>query len=111
MPDFVPETAIDSEEVFRRGGRNFGDEDFAHFKCPSCDRISLLEYEVETVYVDRSGLSAPAPVYSVSFECVRCRKTVPTDEPCAGPKASTRFYVTWAALDHSDWAWISRPEK
>jgi hypothetical protein len=52
MSDFVPEGAIDYGEVFRRGGHNFGDEDFALFKCPSCGRIYLLEYEVDTVYLD-----------------------------------------------------------
>ena len=30
--ELVPETAIDYEEVFRRGGRNHEDEDFALFK-------------------------------------------------------------------------------
>ena len=29
MTDLVPENAIDYDEVFRRGGQNLGDEDFA----------------------------------------------------------------------------------
>jgi hypothetical protein len=52
MSDLVPEDAINYDEVFRRGGHNVGDEDFALFKCPNCGRIYLLEYEVDTVYLD-----------------------------------------------------------
>jgi hypothetical protein len=49
MSHFVPESAIDYEAVLRRGGRNLGDEDFALFKCPSCNRLYLMDYEVDTV--------------------------------------------------------------
>jgi hypothetical protein len=50
VAEFVSEAVIDYAEVFRRGGRNLGDEDFALFKCPKCGRVYLLEYEVDTVY-------------------------------------------------------------
>jgi hypothetical protein len=46
MTNPVPETALDYEEIFARGGRNPGDEDFALFKCPSCGQVYLLDYEV-----------------------------------------------------------------
>ena len=31
---------------------NCGDEDFALCKCPHCGRIYLIEYEVDTIYLD-----------------------------------------------------------
>jgi hypothetical protein len=37
--DFVTEADVDYDEVFRRGGRNYGDENFAFFKCPACGKV------------------------------------------------------------------------
>jgi hypothetical protein len=108
MNDLVPETAIDYEEVFRRGGRNHGDEDFALFKCPLCGWVYLLEYEVDTVYLDGNDLSRRALIFENTFSCLGCGNSVPHDEPWAGPKASTRFGVTWEELAESDWAWVVR---
>lgn len=105
MDEFVPESAIDYDEVFRRGGRNCGDEDFALFKCPRCDQVYLMEYEVDTVYLNGKDLSLRANVVSESFDCTNCHQTVPDDVPWVGPKASTRFQVTWEELATSDWAW------
>ena len=103
----VPEEAIDYDEVFRRGGRNLGDEDFALFKCPNCGRIYLLEYEVDTVYLDPTDLSRRLPVDPESFDCVSCGLRVPDDEPWTGPGASPRFGVTWGELIQSDWRWVA----
>src|SRR5882724_7879851 len=108
MTDFVPETAIDYDEVIRRGGRNLGDEDFALFKCPACGRIYLLEYEVDTAYLDPEDLSRRADVVEGSFDCVECRRRIPDDEPWIGPKADSKFAVTWPELEASRWAWIAR---
>jgi len=94
MHKLVPETAIDYDEVLRRGGENCGDEDFALFKCPYCARVYLLEYEVDTVYLDANDLSRRANVASEPFPCVACNRLVPRDEPWAGPNASIRFGVT-----------------
>ncbi len=110
MSDLVPETAIDYDEVFRRGGRNHGDEDFALFKCPLCGRVFLIDYEVETVYLDGTDLSHRTLVAGKSFTCLGCGQLVPDDEPWIGPKASLRFGVTWKDLAASDWAWAARPE-
>lgn len=109
MFDSVPETAINYDEVFRRGGRNVGDEDFALFKCPRCGQIYLMEYEVDTVYLDPHDLSRRAPVFNTSFNCVACGQEVPSDEPWIGPKAAPRFQVTWAELEASDWHWAVFP--
>jgi predicted RNA-binding Zn-ribbon protein involved in translation (DUF1610 family) len=108
MADLVPETAIDYDEVFRRGGRNLGDEDFALFKCPSCGRIYLLEYEVDTAYLDADDLSRRADVVQGSFDCVACGRRIPDDEPWIGPKADLKFGVTWQELEASRWSWIVR---
>jgi hypothetical protein len=40
MSDFVPESEIDYDEVYRRGGYNCGDEDFALFRCPFCETFT-----------------------------------------------------------------------
>lgn len=52
----VPQSAIVYEEIFRRGGANCGDEDFALTKCPVCARIFLVEYEADTLYLDPENL-------------------------------------------------------
>jgi hypothetical protein len=107
LSDLVPEEAIKYGEVFRRGGRNLGDEDFALFKCPNCDRIYLLEYEVDTVYLDPNDLSRRAGVFDSSFECVARGREVPKDSPWIGPKASRSFGVTWKELEASEWSWVA----
>jgi hypothetical protein len=108
MADLVPESAIDYDEIFRRGGRNHGDEDFALFKCPSCGRIYLLEYEVDTAYLDPDDLSRCANVVECSFDCVRCGRRIPEGEPWIGREAHPRFAVTWAELEASRWSWVAR---
>jgi hypothetical protein len=108
MCDLVPETAIDYEEIFRRGGQNCGDEDFALFKCPSCCHIYLLEYEVDTAYLDADNLSLRANIFNQSFECVGCGQLIPNDEPWIGPRAHPKFGVSWAELEASKWSWIAR---
>jgi hypothetical protein len=107
MEGLVPEEAIDSAEVFQRGGHNMGDEDFALFKCPNCGRIYLLEYEVDTVYLDPNDLSRRLPVHADSFDCVDCGLRIPNDEPWIGPRVSPRFGVTWEELRQSDWGWVA----
>ena len=107
--DFVPEEAIDYDEILRRGGQNWGDEDFALFKCPLCGHVYLLEYEVDTVYLDARDLSKRVEVKlpERSFTCLQCAKTVPHGG-WAGPKVSAQFRVTWRELANSEWAWAAR---
>jgi len=110
--EFVPEAAIDYDEVFRRGGQNWGDEDFDLFRCPNCGHIYLLEYEVDTVYLDADDLTKRAAVFlpQRSFCCVTCAQQVPEGAWC-GPRAERRFRVTWAELKASRWAWVVKPAK
>ena len=104
---FVPEEAIDYEAIFARGGRNHGDEDFALFKCPLCHRIYLLEYEVDTVYLDGTDLSKRVePAIGASFTCVQCGQSVPRGA-WGGPWAEQRFRVSWSELKGSEWTWAA----
>jgi glyoxylase I family protein len=103
---YVPEDAIDHAAIFARGGANHGDEDFALFKCPDCGQVYLLEYEVDTVYLDATDLSKRVPVSSSSFRCVACRRDVARGA-WAGPRVEERFRVTWAELDASGWRWAA----
>jgi hypothetical protein len=110
MSRYVPESAIDHDAVIRRGGANCGDEDFAVFKCPSCSAVYLLEYEVDTIYLDGTDLSkrigATDPGFQ--FDCTKCGKAVPHGA-WAGPRAEERFKVTWSELQLSAWTWIATP--
>ena len=111
MSRYVPETAIDYEAIFRRGGRNFGDEDFALFKCPRCGYVYLLEYEADTVYLDGSDLSKRQDVTGrpvISFICVGCTQALP-EGAWAGPRAKEQFLVTWQELKASAWSWVATP--
>ena len=105
MSDFVPEEALDYDEIYRRGGQNCGDEDFALFKCPFCDRVYMMEYEVDTVYLDGWDLTKRCPVFNSSFDCLGCGRRIPHDRAWVGPRAAAEFQVTWAQLARSDWAW------
>ncbi len=105
--EFVPEQALDTQEVRRRGGANLGDEDFALFKCPRCNRVYLLEHEVDTVYLDPADLSRRADVVNASFACVGCGQKFP-DAAWAGPNAADEYKVTWGLLQASGWSWVAR---
>jgi predicted RNA-binding Zn-ribbon protein involved in translation (DUF1610 family) len=105
--DFVPEEDLDYPEIFRRGGANFGDEDFALFKCPGCGHVYLLEYEVDTVYLNPLDLSERKPAFEESFDCVRCGRRVPDDSPWVGSRQDRRFAVSWDELSSSEWRWIT----
>jgi hypothetical protein len=110
MADFVPESAVDYPAIFERGGANLGDEDFALFKCPNCGFIYLLEYEVDTVYLDGSNLTLRQDVTDSTqgFICIQCRKQFPPGA-WAGPRAEEKFLVTWGELQGSPWSWAVRP--
>jgi hypothetical protein len=105
MSDFVPEEKIDYEEVLRRGGHNCGDENFALFKCPFCDRVYMIEYEVDTAYLDGRDLTKRCSVFDCSFDCLGCGRQIPNNQPWIGKKATEDFQVTWEQVARSDWAW------
>lgn len=106
---FVPEDVLDYDEIFRRGGRNLGDEDFALFKCPNCNQVYLMDYEVDTVYLNAVDLSQRAGVAFGSFNCVRCGLLVP-EGAWVGPKQDKAFAVTWDEALASEWNWTIRKD-
>lgn len=107
--DEVPEAAIDYEEVFRRGGANCGDEDFALCKCPFCRTLFLVEYEADTIYTSATDLTIRQPINLgvSSFECTNCRIVWPRGI-WIGPDAPATMRVKWSDLAESPWSWISR---
>jgi hypothetical protein len=102
---FVTDEALDYEKIIQRGGANYGDEDFALFKCPHCDRIYLMDYEVDTVYLDPLDLRRRVDVFNTGFICERCGLEIPSG-PWVGPRALDKFRVTWGLLADSEWDWI-----
>jgi hypothetical protein len=108
VPDAVPEEALDYQEILRRGGANHGDEDFALCRCPKCGRIYLIEYEVDTLYLDPENLSRRVDLFSDPpfFNCENCGHRFP-DEPWLGPRAPADMQVTWDQLTASPWRWIT----
>jgi hypothetical protein len=106
--DYVHEEYVDYDEIYRRGGQNLGDEDFALFRCPACDRVYLVDYEVDTVYLDGRDLSRRIDVDGEPFYCTGCRERIPDDKAWVGQNPSPRFRVSWALLASSDWAWVAK---
>ena len=72
MDLFVPDYAIDVDEVLSRGGRNFGDEHFAVFRCPDCGKVYLIDHEVDIVFTEGRNLAARVPISDPGFRCVAC---------------------------------------
>ena len=108
MDLFVPDYAIDEDEVFSRGGRNFGDEDFAVFRCPACGKVYLIDHEVDIVFTDGSDLAARVPINDPGFTCVACGTGMP--EHPLGRRMTDSTRVTWDQLRDSDWGWVATIE-
>jgi hypothetical protein len=109
MYDFVPDFAIDRDEVFGRGGRNFGDEDFGLFKCPHCGRVYLIDAAVDMVYPDPKDVAARLATDGKSFACVGCGRSMP-EGPWVGGRAAQELRVTWDDLRSSGWRWVATTE-
>jgi len=109
MDLFVPDYAIDTDEVFSRGGRNFGDEDFALFKCPACWQIYLIDQAADVIYLDPKDVTTRLPAERIREKCVGCGAPLP-DEALAGPAAPDEVRVTWDQLRATRWAWVATVE-
>jgi len=109
VPDAVPEASLDCDEIIRRGGANCGDEDFALCKCPHCGRLYLVEYEVDTLYLDPANLDRRVDInIGVSgFCCVGCSERFPERTAWIGSKAPEGMQVTWQDLAASAWRWVT----
>lgn len=108
IPNAVPEEALDYAEIFRRGGANCGDEDFALFQCPHCCCIYLVEYEVDTLYLDARDLRRRIAVNLgvETIACEPCGQPLPL-APWVGPDAPASMQVSWPNLARSPWRWIT----
>jgi hypothetical protein len=109
MDLFVPDSAIDTDEVFSRGGRNFGDEDFARFKCPSCWQVYLIDQSADVVYLDPKDVTHRLPAERIRQRCEGCGQPLP-DAPLTGPAAPDEVRVTWDQLRATRWAWVATVE-
>src|SRR5947199_5152544 len=96
IPDAVPEAALDYDEILRRSGANSGDEDFALCKCPHCGRVYLVEYEVDTLYLDPVNLQQRIPInIGISgFQCEGCGGEFPEKTRWIGPTAPEAMQAT-----------------
>ena len=104
--DLVGEGEINYAAVMARGGANCGDEDFALFACPFCRHVYLLEYEVDTAYLDGNDLKNRVSVFNSGLPCVSCGEEIPGDTAWVGPKAPEKFRVHRDELMSSDWRWV-----
>jgi hypothetical protein len=105
--EIVPEEELDYGEIFRRGGRNFGDEDFDVCKCPHCGRVYLIEYEADTLYLDAGDLTRRVSIFNVTgFRCEGCGQSFPKGA-WIGAKAPAGMRVCWDDLAASPWRWIT----
>ena len=106
---FVPNYAIDTEEIFSRGGRNFGDEDFSLFKCPNCWQVYLIDQSADVVYVNPKDVNARVPAERLTARCVGCDSPI-TEAPLTGDAAPEAVRVTWDQLRATKWAWVATVE-
>ncbi len=105
----VPKEALDYDEILCRGGANCGDEDFALCKCPHCGRVHLVEYEVDTLYLDPANLDRRAVINIglSGFRCERCSGKFPERTVRIGSKAPEAVQVMWQDLSASPWRWVA----
>lgn len=110
IPDAVPEEALDAAEILCRGGQNHGDEDFALCKCPHCSQVYLVEYEVDTIFLDAHDLSKRPDTfdYPHNFTCIACGGRFPETGAWIGSKAPSKMQVTWSELAASPWRWVTQ---
>lgn len=104
----VPKNAIDYDEILRRrGGYEHGNEDFALVRCCLCGTVYLLNCEIDEIYFDPNDLTRreALPSWPTPFTCVTCKQPMPRDTPWVGPKATSKFVVTWGDLQNSGWKW------
>jgi hypothetical protein len=109
--DYVGEGEIDYYAVLARGGADCGDEDFALFACPFCRHTYLLEYEVDTAYLDGTDLTKRVSVFNTGFACVACSNEIRGDTAWVGSRAPDEFRVRRAELMRSDWRWVLKKPK
>ncbi|MDD2047197.1 hypothetical protein [Pseudomonas putida] len=82
---------------------SYGDEDFDIFNCPICKKIYLIDYEVDSIFLDPENLSE---IFNGDvFLCSFCGFDF-TGEVIIGAAADEKYKVTLEHLMQSDWKWI-----
>lgn len=114
MCDFVEETDVDYHKILSRGGANGGNEDYALFRCPACGRIYLIDYEVDTVFLDADDLArrVSIPGEDDSFPCANCGRRLDSQsiwEALRIEEDTEDWRVTWGSIQSSPWAWAVKP--
>lgn len=102
----VTEQEIDYHEIWKRGGREHGDEDFALFRCPRCNHIYLVDYETDTLFLNPNDLHERIQI-NYGFRCLECGQELPSG-PWWGPEAMEITKVPWELLESSQWRWVAR---
>ncbi len=114
MGDFVKETDINYYEIWKRGGANGGDEDYALFRCPNCRTTYLMDYEVDTVFLDADDLARRVSISGSddSFPCVSCGRPLDSHSIWKALRIeddTADWRVTWDSIRSSPWAWAVKP--
>ncbi|GKX60224.1 hypothetical protein [Leminorella grimontii] len=104
MKKYIEENDIDYEKVVNcLKGSTYGDEDFALFKCPHCNKIYLIDYEVETIFPSANDLHLMAN--GTDFSCVKCGYSF-IGKIIVGDRAYKIFKVTQDEIKDDDWEWV-----
>ncbi|RCV50181.1 hypothetical protein [Marinitenerispora sediminis] len=102
MSQEVPKSALDLDEILRRGGANVGDEDFAFAGCPGCGRVFLFEGEADALYLDPHDLGRRHLPAAAAPDLGPC--------PSCGERVGYRSAATWAEVARSAWVWAVRAD-
>lgn len=101
------EQNLNYKAIFKAGGANYGNEDYFLFCCPSCGHVYLLEYEVDTVFVDGTDLKKRFyPSKEKRFVCVSCEFKFARNGIWVGQNAPQNMVVNKNQLSESDWHWV-----
>jgi hypothetical protein len=116
MSEFVNEIDMDYQAIIEAGGYNGGDENFFLFKCPSCGRIYMVDFEVDTVYLDPLHLDCrrSMPSCGDSLDCEKCHSKILIDDVWRAGRAENEaesWRVTWDEVLRSSWAFALRKNK
>ena len=108
LPDAIPEERWTTRRSSVAEGRTAAMRISPCASAPDCGRIYLIEYEVDTIYLDPDDLGrrVGTDLNVSSFVCEGCGTIWPPGA-WIGPKAATGMQVRWADLAASRWRWIT----
>lgn len=104
MKEYINEDHIDYEKIISHLNEcSYGDEDFALFKCPQCNKIYLMDYEMDTIFISAKNLHLMAN--GSNFSCVVCGYSF-VRKILTGDKSNDIFKVTHNEINSDEWIWI-----